>query len=158
MKLTNLRRRRGREWLWRSSQIPLAPLSAASPYAESGGWDECFPTVGPSPIPGAPPGTPSLPDHGELVSAEWTSSVYQHAEGTTLAGTAVHGRDDLARGDLVSWAGGIGGEGDRFVFPPRGGWAVKSGPRTGWRTRCASGVRRRCWGRGKSGGGGWTFG
>jgi galactose mutarotase-like enzyme len=91
MKLTNLRRLNGREWLWRSDQIPLAPPKPGASYvetADSGGWDECFPTVGPCPIPGAPPGTPSLPDHGELWSAPWTSSVYDHAGGTTLAGSA----------------------------------------------------------------------
>ena len=194
MKLTNLRRRRGREWLWRSDQIPLALPSAGASYvetADSGGWDECFPTVGPSPIPGAPTGTPPLPDHGELWSAAWSSAVYDHAGGTTLAGTArgsllpyefhrelsldpvdpvvrlryrlrhtgdapfpwiwsshplfnvqpgtllelpgvsqvkldaVHGRQDLAPGDVVSWAGAIGGERDRFVFPEQGGWAAK---------------------------------
>jgi galactose mutarotase-like enzyme len=194
MKLTNLRRRRGREWLWRSDQIPLArPVPGASyvETADSGGWDECFPTVGPSPLPGAPPGTPPLPDHGELWSAEWTSSVYGHAGGTTISGTAqgrllpyaltreltldpiepvvrlryrlrhtgdapfpwiwsshpllnvqpgttlelatvsqvkldaVHGRDDLSRGDVVSWAGGIGGEAGRFTFPEPTGWALK---------------------------------
>jgi galactose mutarotase-like enzyme len=88
MKLTNLRRLNGREWLWRSDQIPLAlPVPGASyvETADSGGWDECFPTVGPCPIPGGAPGTPPLPDHGELWSAPWTSSVYQHADGTTLA-------------------------------------------------------------------------
>jgi galactose mutarotase-like enzyme len=91
MKLTHLRRRRGREWLWRSDQIPLAVPRAGASYVEtgaSGGWDECFPTLGPSPIPGAPPGTPPLADHGELWSADWTSSVYEHADGTTLAGSA----------------------------------------------------------------------
>ena len=90
MKLTNLRRLNGREWLWRSDQIALAPPVPGASYvetADSGGWDECFPTVGPCPIPGAPPGTPPLPDHGELWSAPWTSSVYQHADGTTLAGS-----------------------------------------------------------------------
>jgi galactose mutarotase-like enzyme len=88
MKLTNLRRPRGREWLWRSDQIPLAqPRQDASfvETADSGGWDECFPTVGASPIPGAPEGTPSLPDHGELWSAPWATSVYEHAGGVTLA-------------------------------------------------------------------------
>jgi galactose mutarotase-like enzyme len=91
MKLTNLRRLDGREWLWRSDQIPLAPPIPGASYvvtADSGGWDECFPTVGPCPIPGAPPGTPPLPDHGELWSAPWTSSVYDGADGTTLAGSA----------------------------------------------------------------------
>jgi galactose mutarotase-like enzyme len=91
MKLTNLRRLTGREWLWRSDQIPLAPAGSGASYvetADSGGWDECFPTVGPCPIPGAPAGVPTLPDHGELWSAPWTSSVYDHAGGTTLAGFA----------------------------------------------------------------------
>jgi galactose mutarotase-like enzyme len=92
MKVTNLRRLNGREWLWRSDQIPLAPPRPGASYietADSGGWDECFPTVGPCPVPGAPPGTPPLPDHGELWSAPWTSSVYDHAGGTTVAGSAV---------------------------------------------------------------------
>jgi galactose mutarotase-like enzyme len=91
MKLSNLRRRNGREWLWRSDQIPLALPRPGASYvetADSGGWDECFPTVGPSPVPNAPPNTPSLPDHGELWSAVWTSSVFEHREGTTLTGLA----------------------------------------------------------------------
>ncbi len=52
MKLTNLRRLNGREWLWRSDQIPLAPPKPGASYvetADSGGWDECFPTVGACP-------------------------------------------------------------------------------------------------------------
>ena len=91
MKLTNLRRLNGREWLWRSDQIPLAPPVAGTSYvdtADSGGWDECFPTVGPCPNPKGASGAPPLPDHGELWSATWTSSVYERAEGTTLAGSA----------------------------------------------------------------------
>jgi galactose mutarotase-like enzyme len=91
MKLTNLRRPRGREWLWRNDQMPLAlprPDASFAETADSGGWDECFPTVAPSPVPGAPVGTPPLPDHGELWSAAWTSSVYGHASGTTLTATA----------------------------------------------------------------------
>ena len=46
------------------------------PYSNSwfAGWDECFPTVGPCPLPGAAPGAPPLPDHGELWGASWTSS------------------------------------------------------------------------------------
>jgi hypothetical protein len=81
MKLTNLRRPRGREWLWRNVSLGEAP--------DSGGWDECFPTVGASPIPGAPPGAPSLPDRGELWSAPWTSSAYEHAGGVTLSASAI---------------------------------------------------------------------
>src|SRR5918999_2431004 len=91
MKLTNLRRPNGREWLWRSDQIPLSPPRPGAAYvetADSGGWDECFPTVGACPIPGAPPESPRLPDHGELWSAAWTSSAYEHAGGVTLAASA----------------------------------------------------------------------
>lgn len=193
-KLTNLRRLNGREWLWRSDQIPLALPRVGTSYvetADSGGWDECFPTVGPSPLPGAPAGTPQLQDHGELWSAQWTSSVYEQGGAVTLAsatrsellpyefhrevtvdarepvvrmryrlrhtggpafpwiwsahplfnvqpGTvlelptvsqvkldAVHGRDDLARNDVVTWPGAIGGAQDRFVYPEQGSWAVK---------------------------------
>ena len=193
MKLTNLRRRRGREWLWRNDQLPFAPPRPGASYvetADSGGWDECFPTVGPSPLPGSS-GAPPLPDHGELWSAPWTSSVYEHAEGLTLAGAvrgerlpyelhrevtldrrapvmrlryrlrhaggapfpwiwsahpllnvqpgtmvslpgtrqvkldAVHGRQDVSRGDVVSWPEAIGGGPDPFIMPEPGGWAVK---------------------------------
>jgi galactose mutarotase-like enzyme len=94
MKLTNLRRPRGREWLWRNEQIPLAPPRAGASFvetADSGGWDECFPTVSPSVVPGAPAGMPQLPDHGELWSATWTSSVLGHEGGTTLT-AATSGR------------------------------------------------------------------
>ena len=90
MKLTNLRRPRGREWLWRNDQMPLAPPRPDASFvetADSGGWDECFPTVAPSSIPGAPADTPTLPDHGELWSAPWSSSVFGHAGGVTLAGS-----------------------------------------------------------------------
>lgn len=194
MKLTHLRRLRGREWLWRNEQIPLALPRPGASYvetADSGGWDECFPTVGASPLPGAPPGTPPLPDHGELWSAEWTGAVAESAEGTTLTSVArgtrlpyefqreltlaadapvvrlryrlrhtggppfpwiwsahplfnvqpgttvqlpgvgqvkldaVHGRDDLARNDIVSWPGAIGGAADTFTVPEPAGWAVK---------------------------------
>jgi galactose mutarotase-like enzyme len=89
MKLTNLRCPSGREWLWRSNQIALSPPRPGASYvetADSGGWDECFPTVGPCPNP-EEPAAPSLPDHGELWSAPWSSSVYDHAGGTTLVGS-----------------------------------------------------------------------
>ena len=89
MKLTHLRRLRGREWLWRSDQIPLTVPGPGASYTEtagSGGWDECFPTVSSSPIPGAPVDTASLPDGGELWSADWTSAVYERATAPRLPG------------------------------------------------------------------------
>ena len=88
-KLSNLRRLRGREWLWRNDQIPLASPSVGASYvetADSGGWDECFPTVGPCPMPGDE--KLMLPDHGELWSLPWDSRVYDFAGGTAFTGTA----------------------------------------------------------------------
>ena len=88
-KITNLRRVRGREWLWRNERLPLAlpePGASFVTTADSGGWDECFPTVGPCPMPGALPGEPELPDHGELWSAPWECAVYEGTEGTVFTG------------------------------------------------------------------------
>lgn len=62
-----------RQWLWKNPQLPYrAPVAGASYVltADSGGYDECFPTVGactlPSLVRGA--GGRELPDHGELWS------------------------------------------------------------------------------------------
>lgn len=141
LKLTNLRSPRGREWLWRNDQVPLAPPSPGAGFVEegdSGGWDECFPTVAPSRVPGAPAGTPSLPDHGELsapalrVPSRGDGGPRRAAGPAALpapphgqCADAVHGRDDLARNDVVSWPAGIAGQEDGFRFPGDGGWAVK---------------------------------
>ena len=95
-KISNLRRRRGREWLWRSTQIPLArPPSRdavesrrATIYvdqADSGGWDECFPTVGASRLPGANPEL-LLPDHGELWFLPWEHHLSEAAGSVTVFG------------------------------------------------------------------------
>ncbi|MGB7211327.1 MAG: hypothetical protein WBC97_01760 [Gemmatimonadales bacterium] len=89
-KLTNLRRRGGREWLWRNPAIPLRPPDWGASYvetADSGGWDECFPTIGPSPMPGARPDEPLLPDHGELWALPWEHAIVDRPEGVTLIGT-----------------------------------------------------------------------
>jgi galactose mutarotase-like enzyme len=77
-RITHLRRRQGREWLWRNPVLPFAvpPIELpTSPTAyvdryDSGGWDECFPTIESCPLPGAPAAA-ALPDHGELWCAEW---------------------------------------------------------------------------------------
>lgn len=88
-KITNLRRHRGREWLWRSDQIPLATPEPGASYvetADSGGWDECFPTVGPCELPGPP--AVRLPDHGELWFASWECAVREGPGGITFTGRA----------------------------------------------------------------------
>lgn len=63
----------GRQWLWQSDVIPLAPASDGASYLETGdagGFDECFPTVAPCRVPGwvRTFGGIELPDHGELWS------------------------------------------------------------------------------------------
>jgi len=64
--------RSGRNWLQRNPHIPLARHAYAASYlrdGDSGGWDECFPTVAECPMPGAPEIT--VPDHGELWPLSW---------------------------------------------------------------------------------------
>ncbi len=63
----------GREWLWKSDVIPYrTPIEGASyvETADSGSFDECFPTVGPCVVPQSVMGLGGLvlPDHGELWS------------------------------------------------------------------------------------------
>ena len=62
-----------RQWLWSNPSIPHHPPIEGLPYAEhsdSGGFDECFPTIAPCQIPSSIRGFggAALPDHGEL----WT--------------------------------------------------------------------------------------
>jgi len=61
----------GRQWLWHNPDVRFAFPREGAPYAESeeaGGFDECFPTVGPCRLPRWVEGAPRvrLPDHGEL--------------------------------------------------------------------------------------------
>ncbi len=56
----------GREWLWRNPHLPYRRPAPGDSYVtlhDTGGIDECFPTVAPG---------DSLPDHGELWSQPWT--------------------------------------------------------------------------------------
>ena len=56
----------GRQWLWTSDALPLRTPIPGTSYvetADTGGYDECFPTVGPCTFEGA-----ALQDHGELWS------------------------------------------------------------------------------------------
>ena len=71
-KITSLRDlRTGREWLWRHPRLPYRRVAADSSYgvlADTGGWDECFPTVAPCQYPSPPWAGAPLADHGELWS------------------------------------------------------------------------------------------
>lgn len=97
-RVTNLRRARGREWLWRSDRVPLRAAAPAARYAsqgDAGGWDECFPTTAPSPVP-HDPAVPPLPDHGELWTAAWRTDAFEHDGRVTLHGEARSERLPLA--------------------------------------------------------------
>lgn len=76
----------GRQWLWTNEQLPYAPPTPGSSYmetADSGGYDECFPTVGQCRLPSWVKafGGFELPDHGELWSQTPVVNVEQY-EGT----------------------------------------------------------------------------
>src|SRR5580765_3266124 len=90
-KITNLRRRRGREWLWRDREREFTDLPSDGSFPDTGGWDECFPTICACPMPGAAPGEPDLPDHGELWGLEWTHDLLETPVATLLT-SRVEGR------------------------------------------------------------------
>lgn len=81
--------RTGKQWLWRSDRIALARQPWGVSYikeADSGGWDECFPTVAPCIYPlGSRRGT-SLPDHGDVWSQVWAVRVEQDADAVSIQG------------------------------------------------------------------------
>ena len=70
MKLTNLRRPRGREWLWRNDQIPLAPPRDAALLRGDRGQRRVGRVLPhgrrPRRFPARRRARPQLPDHGEL--------------------------------------------------------------------------------------------
>lgn len=62
-------RRNHRDWLWRHPRLAYTHADASASYvetADTGGWDECFPTVGRCIYPADPWYDQLLPDHGEL--------------------------------------------------------------------------------------------
>jgi hypothetical protein len=76
----------GRQWLWASDVIPYSPPDESASYvetADTGGYDECFPTVAPCRVPTWVRGLggAQLPDHGELWSQVPTIDVRTSPEG-----------------------------------------------------------------------------
>jgi galactose mutarotase-like enzyme len=76
----------GRQWLWTNHHIPFAPPTVGASYvetADSGGYDECFPTVGQCRLPSWVKafGGFEIPEHGELWSQTPTVNVEPY-EGT----------------------------------------------------------------------------
>lgn len=79
----------GRQWLWQNPLIPMAlPVEGASwvETADTGGIDECFPTVGACRVPGwvRGAGGVELPDHGELWSMEPSVDIRTSPEGQMI--------------------------------------------------------------------------
>lgn len=63
--------RTGREWLWRHPRYAYKQVSHGSVYVEhgdTGGWDECFPSVSECTYPSEPWNGALIQDHGELWS------------------------------------------------------------------------------------------
>lgn len=86
-KVSSLRdMRTGREWLWRNPRLPYRRVSHGSSYGQygdTGGWDECFPSVDQCQYPSPPwAGTP-IQDHGELWSQ--TAELKIHADASSVA-------------------------------------------------------------------------
>lgn len=80
----------GREWLWASDVIPRQAGVDGASYVEtgdSGGYDECFPTVAACTLPTSVArfGGLTLPDHGELWSQPTTFTLETRPEGMYAA-------------------------------------------------------------------------
>lgn len=75
-----------KQWLWHNPQLAPCEPKAGTSYiltADSGGYDECFPTVGPCSLPSIVKGFGgrALPDHGELWSQRPSVTITTRAEG-----------------------------------------------------------------------------
>lgn len=87
-KISSLRdRRSGREWLWRHPRMAYQRVAHGATYttvADTGGWDECFPTVAPCAYPAPPWHGAALQDHGELWSQPADLHIDEAAESITV--------------------------------------------------------------------------
>jgi galactose mutarotase-like enzyme len=86
----------GRQWLWVNPSIPYrtpVPGSSYVQHADSGGYDECFPTVGPCTLPPSAEAFAGveLQDHGELWSQRPTIELETRPDGqqATMVWTGV---------------------------------------------------------------------
>ena len=76
----------GRQWLWTNPSMPYRTPVPGTSYienADSGGYDECFPTVGPCTLPASTPSFAGLElqDHGELWSQRPSIDVVTRPDG-----------------------------------------------------------------------------
>jgi hypothetical protein len=80
-------KRTGRNWLWRHPRMQYQlndPQADYVVHADSGGWDECFPTVGRCLYPSAPWQGVAMADHGELWSQVPESHLMQTDAGVQI--------------------------------------------------------------------------
>lgn len=79
--------RSGREWLWRHPRYPYKRVPHGSSYvaeADTGGWDECFPSVSACSYPSQPWQGAAIQDHGELWSQAPEFQIEDQGETVTL--------------------------------------------------------------------------
>ena len=79
--------RTGREWLWRQPRLAYKRVPSGSSYvfeADTGGWDECFPSVAACEYPSAPWQGTSIQDHGDLWSQVAEFEMEEQAESVIL--------------------------------------------------------------------------
>ncbi|HEY8601169.1 MAG TPA: hypothetical protein VIL85_22240 [Thermomicrobiales bacterium] len=76
-KIISLRSSVGREWLWQARRRPYRRLAYGAPFEEQdiSGFDECFPGIAEGPYPEPPWQGTTIPDHGELWTLPWATSL-----------------------------------------------------------------------------------
>lgn len=79
--------RAGREWLWQNPRLTYKRVPHGGSYvteADTGGWDECFPSVAACAYPSPPWTGTDLQDHGELWSQAATLDIVESHNSVTL--------------------------------------------------------------------------
>jgi galactose mutarotase-like enzyme len=74
--------RTGREWLWRHPRFAYKVVPHGSSYtaaSDTGGWDECFPSVAECKYPSEPWKDALIQDHGEIWSQPAEFDLFQQA-------------------------------------------------------------------------------
>jgi galactose mutarotase-like enzyme len=80
-------RRSGRNWLWRNPEIALRKPDRNADYAQeldSGGWDEVLLSVKPGRIRKLAEHMQPIPDHGDLLSCDWSVDELKNGAGRNL--------------------------------------------------------------------------
>lgn len=80
--------RTGREWLWRNPRQPYQRVPHGSSYiaaSDTGGWDECFPSVDLSRYPSPPWAGATIQDHGELWTQTAALEIREESDSVALA-------------------------------------------------------------------------